>query len=357
MEYKLFGRSGLRVSDICLGTMTFGQEWGWGSSKEECRKIFDAYVDKGGNFIDTANHYTNGTSEAYLGEFIADKRDRIILATKFSLTMDPSDPNASGNHRKNMMQALNKSLKRLKTDYVDIYWLHAWDFLTPVDEVMRGLDDLVRSGKVLYIGISDAPAWVVAQANTLADAHGSTPFTSMQLEYSLVERTIEREHIPMAKALDLAIMAWSPLAMGALTGKYAESKPNSDARLTKNANLQESYLSERNTPIIETVVKIAREINRTPAQVALNWIIQQPGVIIPIIGAKNLNQLNDNLLSAEFRLDPKHLQELDEVSKIDLGFPHAFLQKPDIKQRLFGNTAELIHNHRQPIEHLVHAHH
>src|SRR6202041_3532645 len=220
MRYRLLGKSGLRVSELCLGTMTFGEDWGWGASKDESRKVYDAFLEAGGKFIDTANVYTNGTSERFLGEFIRGDRQSVVLATKYSNAAPGNDPNAAGNHRKSMMQALEASLKRLQTDYIDLYWVHIWDGITPTEEVMRGLDDIVRQGKVLYVGISDAPAWWVAQANTLAELRGRTRFIGLQIEYSLIERTVERELIPMAKAFNLGLVAWSPLAGGLLSGKY-----------------------------------------------------------------------------------------------------------------------------------------
>ena len=222
MRYKLLGKSGLKVSELCLGAMTFGDDWGWGSSKDESRKIYDAFVAAGGNFIDTADLYTNGTSEKFLGEFMTSDRERIVLATKYTNSAPGTDPNAAGNQRKNMMQSVEASLKRLNTDYIDLYWLHVWDFLTPVEEVMRAFDDLIRQGKVLYIGISDAPAWVVSRANTLAELRGWSQFVGLQVEYSLIERTCDRELLPMAREMDLAVTVWSPLAGGLLTGKYAE---------------------------------------------------------------------------------------------------------------------------------------
>src|SRR6202795_2270425 len=224
MKYRLLGKSGLRVSEAALGTMTFGDEWGWGSPKDEAQKVYETYREAGGNFLDTANFYTSGTSEKFVGEFIKGHRESVVLAAKYSNAAPGNDPNAAGNHRKSMMQALEASLKRLQTDYIDLYWVHIWDGITPVEEVMRGLDDLVRQGKVLYVGISDAPAWWVAQANTLAELRGWTQFIGLQIEYSLMERTVERELIPMAKALNVGVLAWSPLARGVLTGKYAEGK-------------------------------------------------------------------------------------------------------------------------------------
>src|SRR6476646_5332605 len=225
MNYRLLGKSGLRVSEFCLGTMTFGEDWDWGSSKDDAKKIYDAFREAGGNFIDTANFYTCGTSETFLGEFMKGHRESVVLATKYTNAAPGTDPNAAGNHRKSMVQAVEASLKRLKTDYIDLYWVHIWDGLTPVEEVMRGLDDLVRQGKVLYVGISDAPAWWIAQANTLASLRGWSPFIGLQIEYSLIERTVERELIPMAKALNIGVTAWSPLAGGVLTGKYHGQAP------------------------------------------------------------------------------------------------------------------------------------
>lgn len=345
MKYKLFGKSGLRVSELCLGTMTFGEEFGWGASKEHSKKVFDKFSNAGGNFIDTANYYTRGTSEKFLGEFITSDRDYYVLATKYTLSTDPKNPNASGNQRKNMMQALNASLKRLNTDYVDIYWLHAWDFLTPIEEIMRAFDDMVRAGKVLHIGMSDTPAWIISQANTLASFHGWTPITGLQLEYSLAQRTIEAEFFPMTKALDLAIAAWSPLAMGLLTGKYL-NKSDDNSRFSVNPAWGEVYFNEKNEKIAQTVVDIAKKLKRSPAQVALNWIRQQPGVVIPIIGAKNEEQLDDNLKCLEFSISDEDLAVLDRVSKPPVAFPHEFLQKENIQQIIFGQHYQDILSHR-----------
>src|SRR5271169_2746196 len=228
MRYKLLGKSGLRVAEVSLGTMTFGEDWGWGSGKDEARQIYDAYRAAGGNFIDTANVYTNGTSERLLGEFMAGHRERIVLATKYTNAAAGNDPNAAGNHRKSMMQSVEASLNRLKCDYIDLYWLHIWDQITPVEEVMRGFEDLTRSGKVLYAGVSDAPAWWIVRANTLAEFRGWAKFVGLQIEYSLIERTVERELLPMAKALGLTVTAWSPLAGGVLSGKYQGGSQSKD---------------------------------------------------------------------------------------------------------------------------------
>ena len=208
MRYTLFGRSGLRVSELCLGTMTFGEDWGWGASKEESRRIFDRYVEAGGNFVDTSSNYTNGTAERFVGEFVASDRDHFVLATKYTLTDRPGDPNFGGNHRKNLLRSLEGSLARLDTDRVDVLWLHMWDGMTPVDEVVRALDDVVRSGKALYVGFSDTPAWVVSQANTMAELRGWSRFVGLQLPYSLADRSPERDLLPMAKAFEMAVMVW-----------------------------------------------------------------------------------------------------------------------------------------------------
>src|SRR6266478_4452 len=237
-KYRLLGKSGLRVSEAALGTMTFGDEWGWGSPKAEAQKVYETYREVGGNFIDTANFYTNGTSERFMGEFIQVHRESVVLATKYSIAAPGNDPNAAGNHRKSMMQAVEASLKRLQTDYIDLYWVHIWDGITPVEEVMRGLDDIVRQGKVLYVGISDAPAWWIAQANTLAELRGWTAFVGLQIEYSLIERTPERELLPMAADLGLGVTAWSPLAGGVLTGKQLEPGGAEDSR-QDNASMQQ----------------------------------------------------------------------------------------------------------------------
>ena len=376
MKYQLLGKSGLRVSEICLGAMTFGEEWGWGASKEECHKIFNSYVDAGGNFIDTANKYTEGTSEKYIGEFIANDRDRFVLATKYTSNTRRGDPNAGGNHRKNMIQSLEASLERVNTDYIDLYWVHAWDPLTPIEEMMRALDDMVRAGKILYIGISDAPAWTVSQANTLASLKGWTEFTGLQIEYSLIERTPERELLPMADALDVGVTAWSPLGGGVLTGKYnkngkeeQQQRQQQDTAITSSSSsmvvtqegnsrlevqneLANRFLNERNMLIAQEVSKIANEIGRSAAQVALNWVRQQNIIgpawknkkIIPIIGARIESQIEDNLGCLEFELTSEQMQRLNEVSKIELGFPHDFLNSEMIKDIIYGGTYSSIRN-------------
>lgn len=347
MRYKLFGKSGLRVSEICLGTMTFGEEWGWGSSYAQSRKIFDCFADNGGNFIDTANFYTTGTSEKMLGEFLAHHRERFVLATKYTLCMNENDPNAGGNHRKNLFQSVHASLKRLSTDYIDILWVHAWDFMTPVEEVMRGLDDLIRAGKIHYIGISDTPAWIVSQANTLASLKGWSSFIGLQLEYSLVERTIESEFFPLAQAFDLAITAWSPLAAGLLTGKYHNKTEQSTLRLNEAEDWFNRYFNDRNLKIVDTVVEIAKEIGQTPAQVAINWIRQKDITMIPIIGARTFEQLKDNLACLDFTLSQEQILRLNQVSQFLKGFPHEFLKSNQAQQAIFGKMLSQIDNHRE----------
>jgi aryl-alcohol dehydrogenase-like predicted oxidoreductase len=341
MRYKLLGRSGMRVSELALGTMTFGPEWGWGASSEESRKIFDAFAEAGGNFIDTANRYTEGTSERLVGQFVASDREHFVIATKYTLFTRKGDPNASGNHRKNMVQALDASLKRLGTDYVDLYWVHAWDFTTSVEEVMRGLDDMVRLGKVLYVGISDTPAWIVSRANMLADLRGWSPFVALQCRYSLMDRAAERDLLPMARALDLGVTAWSILGAGVLSGKYAKGQQPEQGRAKEGAGKD-----ERNLRIADLVADLAAEIGCSSSQVAIAWIRQQPGLLIPLIGARTVDQLRDNLGALEATLSPEHLARLDEATRIDLGFPHDFISNDDIRELLYGGTYGLIDNHR-----------
>jgi len=339
MNYKLLGKSGLRVSEIALGTMTFGTEWGWGADYETSKSIFDAYANADGNFIDTANRYTEGSSEKMLGDFINSDRDHFVLATKYSLFDRKGDPNFAGNHRKNMIRSVNESLKRLKTDFIDLLWVHAWDGTTPVDEMMRGLDDLVSSGKVQYIGISDTPAWVVAQANTMADLRGWSRFVGLQVEYSLLQRTAERDLLPMAKSLDLAVTPWAPLAGGALSGKYLRGEKG---RVPDNS----LRINERSQKIAQAVVNVADEMGVTPAQVALNWCRQKNQVVIPIVGARSLTQIEDSLGCVNFKLSTEQIIKLDEVSTFDLGFPHDFLASDNVKNILSGETWEKLENHR-----------
>ncbi len=320
MKYRLMGNSGLRVSELALGAMTFGTQ-GWGADKAESRSVYDRFREAGGNFIDTANIYSGGTSETFLGEFLANDRERIVLATKYTGSTRSRDVNAAGNNRKNMMDSVHASLKRLRTDYIDLYWVHARDFLTPIEEVMRGLDDLVRQGKVLYVGVSDTPAWEVSRANTLAELRGWSAFVGLQIRYSLLDRAVERELLPMAKALDLTVTPWDTLGSGVLAGKY-----NNNPAEAGRAKLR-GFVSERALGIAGEVIKVAQELGRTPAQVALAWVRQGQGVIVPLVGARTLAQLDDNLGCLEFSLTPEVKQRLDDASKIELGFPHEFLQQ------------------------------
>ncbi|MFH1680844.1 MAG: aldo/keto reductase [Candidatus Eisenbacteria bacterium] len=342
MKYRLLGASGLRVSEICLGTMTFGEEWGWGASKEESRRIFETFTKQGGNFIDTANRYTEGTSEKWLGELVAAERERIVLATKYTLSVRFDDPNGSGNHRKNLFRSLDASLRRLGTEYIDLYWLHAWDYLTPIDEVMRALDDVVRAGKVLYVGVSDTPAWIVSRANTLASLRGWSPFVALQVEYSLIERTPERELLPMARALDLAVTPWAPLGAGLLTGKFTRGKPAGETRLKPESG----RLSERNLGVARELDAVAGAIERPPAQVALCWLRRRPGNIIPIVGARTAAQLEESLGCLEFELGDDEVRRLDEASRIPLGFPHDFLSGDYVRRLVLGDKRGDIESHR-----------
>jgi len=322
--------------------MTFGDDWGWGAAKDEARRVYDAFREAGGNFIDTANVYTNGTSESFLGEFMQGHRQSVVMATKYTNAAPGTDPNAAGNHRKSMVQAVDGSLRRLRTDYIDLYWVHIWDQITPVEEVMRGLDDLVRQGKVLYVGISDAPAWWIAQANTLAHLRGWSPFIGLQVEYSLIERTVERELIPMAKALNLGLTAWSPLSNGVLTGKYHGHGASEPGRMS--AEMMKEFLPEqqRADRVVAAVKTVSDEIGRSMAQVALAWLRSRPVPVIPIIGARKLSQLQDNLASSDLTLSADQLKTLDEVSRIELGFPHDLYAKEMVRAIRYGGLRDKI---------------
>jgi aryl-alcohol dehydrogenase-like predicted oxidoreductase len=342
MRYRLLGNSGLRVSEAALGAMTFGDEWGWGSAKDEARKVYNAFREAGGNFIDTANFYTHGTSETFLGEFMKDHRQSVVMATKYSNAKPGTDPNAAGNHRKSMMQAVDASLKRLQTDYIDLYWVHIWDQITPVEEVMRGLDDLVRQGKVLYVGISDAPAWWIAQATTLAQLRGLSPFVGLQIEYSLIERTVERELIPMAKAMNLGLLAWSPLSRGILTGKYHGHGSSEQGRM--NSDMLKGLMPEpqRASRVVAALKAVSDQTGRRMAQVALAWLRYRPVPVIPIIGARKLSQLQENLASFDLSLSTEQVQELDEASQIDLGFPYSIYENESARATVYGGMRDQI---------------
>ena len=340
MNYKLLGRSGLRVSELCLGTMTFGEEWGFGADKGESQRQLELFAEAGGNFLDTANKYTNGTSERFIGELIAKERERWVVATKYTLTMREGDPNASGNHRKNLVQAVNDSLRRLDMDYIDLLWVHAWDFTTPADEVMRALDDLIRLGKVLHIGVSDVPAWVVSQCNTLAELRGWSRFVALQIEYSLISRTVERELLPMAEAFDLAVTPWGPIGGGVLTGKYTRDA-DGEVDSKRAANNQERR-SEGNMNIARVVDSVADELGASSTQVALRWVQSRDQQVIPIIGARTAAQLEDSLGCVDIELSAEHLARLDEVSRVPLGFPHEFVDKKAIREIVYGDQVDRI---------------
>ena len=338
--YRLLGRSGLRISPLALGTMTFGPDWGWGAARNEARNMFDTYVQRGGNFIDTANNYTSGTSERFVGEFVRDRREQLVIATKYSCFTRAADPNSGGNHRKSMIASVEGSLRRLQTEYIDLLYLHVWDGTTPVEEIMRGLDDLVRTGKVLYVGISDTPAWQVARMQTIAALRGWAPLIALQIEYSLIERTGERDLIPMARDMGLGVLPWSPLAKGVLTGKYTRSGlDHTDATETRRSIAKGSgVLSDRGLTIAEVVRAVAAEIGRTPAQVALAWTLLNPAVAAPIVGARTVAQLEDNLGALEVTITDEQRARLEEASAIDLGFPHELLTRPRTRRHVFDGT-------------------
>jgi aryl-alcohol dehydrogenase-like predicted oxidoreductase len=309
--------------------MTFGDDWGWGAPKEESRKIFDSFAQAGGNFIDTANNYTNGTSEKFVGEFTKAERDHFVIATKYTLSEYATDPNFGGNHRKNLRRSVEGSLKRLETDHIDLLWLHMWDGMTPVEEVMRALDDLVRAGTVLYVGISDTPAWVVSQANTLADLRGWSRFVAYQGEYSLASRAPERDILPMAQAMEMAYLPWGILEAGELTGKY--NIPSDEPKRSKDTN-------ERIKNIASVLIDLSKATGHTPSQIAINWVRQRPYQMIPILGARSEKQLQDNLGALEFELTQEQIDCLSEASPIDLGFPHSFLGSSHVRGLIFGKT-------------------
>ncbi|NJN79695.1 MAG: aldo/keto reductase [Anaerolineales bacterium] len=329
MRYKLLGKSGLRVSELCLGTMTFGNDWGWGAEKNESKKMFDLFVKADGNFIDTSNNYTNGTSEKFIGEFIKNERDHFVIATKYTLSEKKTDPNFGGNHRKNMMRSVEGSLQRLGTDHIDLFYLHMWDYVTPVEEVLRSLDDLVRDGKILYAGISDTPAWRVSQANAIAELRGWSRFVAYQGEYSLASRAPERDILPMTQSTEMAFLTWGILEGGELTGKY--NSPTDEPKRSEDTN-------GRIKKIASTIMDVAKEINHTPSQVALNWVRQKSHNIIPIIGARSEKHLKDNLGCLEFDLTHEQIQHLNDSSPIDLGFPHSFLASDHVRGLIFGDT-------------------
>jgi aryl-alcohol dehydrogenase-like predicted oxidoreductase len=325
-KYVTLGRSGLRVSPFCLGAMTFGEDWGWGSTVAEAETLIGTFIERGGNFIDTANGYTKGHSEVIIGDYFAraGRRDRVVIATKFSTNLYLGDPNGGGAGRKTIVESCEQSLRRLKTDYIDLYWMHFWDPNTPIDETMRALDDLVRAGKVRYIGVSDTPAWRVTQGQLLARFHGWSPFVGLQIEYSLIERTVEGELVPMARELGLGITPWSPLRGGVLSGKYtranaAQANPDRGERV-------KSFFTERNLAIIDELIRIAGELGTSAASVALAWVQSRPGVTSTIIGARRPDQLEQNLAALDITLREADVAALNKASEPTLNFPAPFFR-------------------------------
>jgi len=327
VRYRLLGPSGLRVSELCLGTMTFGTDWGWGADEDECRRIVDEFAGAGGNFIDTANNYTDGSSERIVGAAIGANRDRWVVATKYTLTLDRHDPNAGGNHRKSLVRSLDQSLRRLGTDYVDLLWLHMRDATTPIEEFVRALDDQVRLGKVLYVGISDSPAWVAARANAIAELRGWSPFVAVQVPYSLASRDPEREVLPMAAELGLTVTPWGVLNAGALTGRRPET-----LRWPEDA-------TERSAEIVAVLGEVAAELEATPAQVAPAWLLgRSDPELVPIVGVRSGEQLRDNLGALGAELTDAQRAALDEATRPRLGFPRSFLESDGVRELIYGQT-------------------
>ena len=333
MRYKILGNTGIKVSEMNLGTMTFGTDWGWGSPKEESKKIFDLFLDRGGNFIDTANIYTMQTSEKYLGEFIQANRSEIVLATKYTLN-EYGHLNRSGNNRKNMVESVEESLKRLNTDYIDLYYVHAWDYLVDPEELMRNLNYLVQSGKVLNIGISDTPAWVVAECNTIAKQRGWASFQAYQVEYCLTERTIERDIIPCAEHFNMTIAAWGPLSAGLLSGKYV-NPDDSPKRMVPGKSRR---LEGGNINLSAEIAKIADQGDMTPAQLSINWQRAQSKNISCLFGARTLEQCKENLDALAFSISQEEIDQLNALTSIDMGFPRDFLDTPRVKEIVYGGN-------------------
>lgn len=336
MNYKLLGRSGLKVSELCLGTMGFGTEGGWGADKNTSFELMETYANAGGNFLDTANIYKLGTSEKIIGEFINPRdRDYWVLATKYSLKDNETNPNASGNNRKNMMRSVEASLKRLQTDFIDVFYLHIWDDLAPIDEVLRGLDDLIRQGKIHYAAISDTPAWVIAKGNTMAELMGWNQFIALQVEYSLIQRSVERELIPMARHFGMTVLPWAPLGGGALSGKYLRG----DRGRIKPESVR---LNENSTRITQEVVAVAEKLGVPASHVALKWTTQQGFSSIPIAGATKRTQLEENLRSVTLVIPEDDMQRLNKVSEIDPGFPNKFFMEDGVRMNNYGGYYDRI---------------
>jgi aryl-alcohol dehydrogenase-like predicted oxidoreductase len=328
----------VRISEVALGTMTFGEDWGLGASSDVCAAMLDLFADAGGNVIDTADFYINGTSEMILGEVLKGRRDQFVLGSKFTSQTDPGDPNSAGNHRKNIVTSLEASLRRLQTDHIDLYWVHARDLLTGVDELMRALDDQVRLGKILYPAVSDWAAWEIAEANTAARLRDWSPFQAVQLRYNLLDRSPERELLPMADAFDLPVFAWGPLAEGRLTGKYLRGHTGRATQVGR------THTHVGSDDIVRDVVAIADEIGRSPAQVAISWIRQQPGTVIPLIAARTEEQFRDNLAATDVHLSQQHLDRLDALSRPTLGFPADVVREATVVSAVRRPTTR----HRRP---------
>jgi len=336
MRYRLLGRSGLRVSELALGTMTFGTDWGWGADEAECRRIVERFAEAGGNFLDTANNYTDGSSERIVGAATRADRERWVLATKYTLTVDRTDPNAGGNHRKSLVRSLEQSLRRLQTDYVDLLWLHMRDATTPIEEFVRALDDQVRLGKVLYVGISDSPSWVVSRANAIAELRGWSPFVAVQVPYSVADRDPEREVLPMAAELGLTVTPWGVLGAGVLTGRPAES-----------LRWPEESPSERTIAVVAAVREVADEAGCTPAQAAIAWLLDRPcPELVPIVGVRSAEQLEENLDALDVDLSDEQRARLDAAGAPSLGFPRSFLESEGVRDLIYGDAWKLLYSNR-----------
>lgn len=343
-SYRLLGRSGLRVSPVALGTMTFGTDWGWGAAEDDARALFDAYVDRGGNFIDTAVNYTAGSSERLLGRFMKAKRERVVVATKVTMSREPNNPNAGGNHRLNILRSVETSLRQLDTDWIDLLYVHAWDFTTGAEEIMRALDDLVSSGKVTYVGASNIPAWRTAQMQTLADLRGWSPFIALQIEHSLLERTVEHELVPMADALGLGLVPWSPLGGGTLSGKYsradlADAKEGAAVTGSRREVIAAmGGMTDRALDIADAVREVAVELGTTPSQVALAWLLGRPSAPTPVLGARTLAQLEENIAALQVELTDAQTAQLDAISATAQPFPQRFISGPMVAELVFGGA-------------------